>query len=94
MAKLDPRSKKIDMLITEMIATDNQKFTMVSDVSFQQLMAIVESRYNLKSKKYYCTDMDSMHSRAERQIKTLIAPEKAGGSLTFTSDCWSGDTES
>lgn len=30
----------------------------------------------------------------ERKIKTLITPENAGPHLSFTTDCWSGETES
>lgn len=62
-----PRSKVIDTLITEMIATDNQPFTVVSDVGFQWLLAVTEPRYTLKSKKYYRTDMlDSVHKKKKK----------------------------
>lgn len=53
----DLRSKKLDTLILEMIATDNQPFTFVSGIGFRRLVAAMESRYNLKTEKHYRTDI-------------------------------------
>lgn len=47
----DPRAKKMDEAIIEMIATDNQPFTVVSDVGFQQLITLAEPRYRIKDEK-------------------------------------------
>ncbi len=41
----DVRSKNLDRLITEMIATDNQPFNFVENNGFQRLMATAEPRY-------------------------------------------------
>lgn len=91
----DPRSKTIDTLITEMIATDNLLFTVVSDIGFQRLLTAKEPKYTIKSEKYYSTDMlDSLYKKVEKRIKTLIASENAGHYLSFTTDCWSGEAES
>ncbi|XP_045905159.1 zinc finger BED domain-containing protein 4-like [Micropterus dolomieu] len=91
----DQRSKKIDTQILEMIATDNQPFTVVSDVGFRRLIATLEPRYSLKTEKYYLTDvLENIMKGVERKIKTLITPENAGPHLSFTTDCWSGETES
>ena len=89
----DPRSKKLDTLVTEMIATDNQPFSFVSGIGFQRLVAAMEPRYKLKTEKHYRTDvLDGIITKVEKKIKTLIA-EDAGPFLSFTTDCWSGDTE-
>lgn len=89
----DLRSKKLDTLILEMIATDNQPFTFVSGIGFRRLVAAMESRYNLKTEKHYRTDiLDGIVAKVEKKIKALIA-EDAGPFLSFTTDCWSGDTE-
>ncbi|XP_063746153.1 zinc finger BED domain-containing protein 4-like, partial [Eleginops maclovinus] len=89
----DTRSKKIDTLITEMIATDNLPFACVSCVGFQRLVAAMEPRYKLKSEKHYRTDMlEDIVGKVERKVKALIS-EEAGPFLSFTTDCWSGDTE-
>lgn len=78
-----------------MIATDNQPFTVVSDIGFQRLLTAVEPRYTIKSEKYYRTDMlDCVYKKVEKRIKTLIASENAGHYLSFTTDCWSGEAES
>ncbi|XP_053170463.1 zinc finger BED domain-containing protein 4-like [Scomber japonicus] len=91
----DDRSKLMDKLIIEMIVTDNQPFTMVSDVGFKHLMAAAEPRYALKSEKYYRTEkLQEVYHKIVDQIKALIQPENAGYFLSFTTDCWSGVTES
>ncbi|XP_060796685.1 zinc finger BED domain-containing protein 4-like [Neoarius graeffei] len=91
----DNRSKKIDVAIMEMIATDNQPFTVVADVGFKRLVAMLEPRYSLKSEKYYRTVLfEDVHSKVEKKIKELITLDNAGPHLSFTTDCWSGETES
>uniref|UniRef100_A0A3P8RUH3 BED-type domain-containing protein n=1 Tax=Amphiprion percula TaxID=161767 RepID=A0A3P8RUH3_AMPPE len=89
------RSRLMDKLILEMIATDNQPFSMVSDVGFKRLMAAAEPRYSLKSEKYYRTEkLQEVYHKVVDKIKAMIQPENAGYSLSFTTDCWSGATES
>lgn len=89
----DPRSKKIDTILREMIATDNLPFMFVSGVGFQRLVSAMEPRYNLKTEKYYRTSMlENIVAKVEKKIKALIS-EDAGPFLSFTTDCWSGDTE-
>ncbi len=48
---------KLDTLVTEMIATDNQPFTFVSGIGLRRLVAAMEPRCNLKSEKHYHTDI-------------------------------------
>ncbi|XP_035282910.1 zinc finger BED domain-containing protein 4-like [Anguilla anguilla] len=91
----DGKSKHLDKVITEMIVSDNQPFTVVSDAGFKRLMAVAEPRYTLKSEKYYRTEMmEGIHHKVVEKIKALVQPENAGHSLSFTTDCWSGTTES
>ncbi|XP_056144388.1 zinc finger BED domain-containing protein 4-like [Lampris incognitus] len=91
----DDRSKLMDKLVLEMIVTDNQPFSVVSDVGFKRLMAAAEPRYALKSDKYYRTEkLQEVHHKIVDKIKALIQPENAGYFLSFTTDCWSGVTES
>lgn len=42
----DTRSKKVDLAIVEMIATDNHPFTVVSGVDIKRLVALLEPRYS------------------------------------------------
>ncbi|XP_049447489.1 zinc finger BED domain-containing protein 4-like [Epinephelus fuscoguttatus] len=89
------RSKKVDLAIVEMIATDNQPFTVVSGVGFKRLVALLEPRYSLKTDKYYRTDLfEDVHTKVENKIKELVTSDNAGPYLAFTTDCWSGETES
>uniref|UniRef100_UPI00358DF1F0 zinc finger BED domain-containing protein 4-like n=1 Tax=Myxine glutinosa TaxID=7769 RepID=UPI00358DF1F0 len=90
----DTRSKTFDRLILEMIATDVQPFAMVSNVGFQRLMSAVEPKYILKSENFYRTEMlNYVHQKVVEKIKGLISKENAGDSISFTTDCWSGFTE-
>ncbi len=88
----DVRSKNLDRLITEMIATDNQPFNFVENNGFQRLMATAEPRYALKSEKFYRTEVfPSIHNSIAEKVKALLKPDKAGYNLAFTTDCWSPD---
>nr|XP_055062621.1 zinc finger BED domain-containing protein 4-like [Misgurnus anguillicaudatus] len=92
----DARSQILDMMITEMIATDNQPFSMVENKGFQRLIATAEPiyLYTLKSEKFYRTEVfPSIYNRIVEKIKALLKPEEAGYYLAFTTDCWSGTTE-
>jgi hypothetical protein len=92
-ANSENRSKRMDKLVIEMIVTDNQPFTVVSDVGFKRLMAAAEPRYALKSEKYSRTEkLQEVYHKIVDKIKVLIQPENAGYSLAFTTDCWSGVT--
>lgn len=90
----DPRAKKMDEAIIEMIATDNQPFTVVSDVGFQRLITLAEPRYRIKDENFFRTEMlDKTHERVVMKVKNLVAPVNAPH-MAFTTDCWSGTTES
>jgi len=90
----DPRSIKIDAAITEMLATDNQPFSVVSDLGFKRLMSLMEPRYRIKSEKFYRTMMlDEIYSRVLTKVKSVVTKDKAPF-MAFTTDCWSGTTES
>ncbi len=69
----DVRSKNLDRLITEMIATDNQPFNFVENNGFQRLMATAEPRYALKSEKFYRTEVfPSIHNSIAEKVKALL----------------------
>uniref|UniRef100_A0AAQ5YIA3 BED-type domain-containing protein n=1 Tax=Amphiprion ocellaris TaxID=80972 RepID=A0AAQ5YIA3_AMPOC len=90
----DPKSKNFDKLITEMMATENQPFTMVADSGFRRLMEHAEPRYSLKSEKYYRTTvLEDIYEKVQH-IQDLVSSKDKEPFLSFTSDCWSGDTES
>lgn len=78
-----------------MIITDSQPFTVVSVVGLKGLMGAAAPQYSLKSEKYYHTKMlPEVHHKVVEKVKDLIQPENADHALPFTTDCWSGSTES
>lgn len=90
----DPRSVRIDAAVTEMIAVDNQPFSVVSDIGFKRLVTLMEPRYRIKDEKFYRTKMlDETYSRVLTKVKSLVKQDKAPF-MAFTTDCWSGTTES
>ena len=91
----DPRSKNIDKLILEMIATDNLPFSVVQNIGFQRLISKLEPRYGIKSEKFYRTELfPLMYEDVRNKIKELMSEDFAGSSISFTTDCWSGNTKS
>ena len=84
----------MDEAIIEMIATDNQPFTVVSGVGFQRLISLAEPLYRIKDETFFRTEMlDKTHERVVMKVKNLVAPGSAPH-MAFTTDCWSGTTES
>ena len=51
----DARSQPIHKFVMEMIALDNQPFSLVEDIGFVRLLQVLEPRYSLPSRKkrYY-----------------------------------------
>nr|XP_039247688.1 zinc finger BED domain-containing protein 4-like [Styela clava] len=90
----EDKSKVMDKLIIEMIATDNQPFTIVSDIGFQRLLNVAEPRYKLKTEKFYRTEsLPEIHQKVVAKMKLMLTHDEAGN-ISFTTDCWSGTTES
>lgn len=93
-ASNDQRSKDMDKLIMEMIATDILPYSVVEGVGFKRLMANAEKRYQLKNEKYFRTQlMSEIYSQVVEKIKQLLSEQNAGNCISFTTDCWSGSTE-
>lgn len=58
-----------------------------------RLMAVAESRYKIKSEKFYRTQgLQDVYSRVEKKIRELLSFTKSS-KLSFTTDCWSNSTE-
>lgn len=90
----DPRTKKLDKLVMEMLATDIQPYNMVEGVGFKRLVAALEPRYPMKTEKFFRTKMlDEVHGQLVGRIKELLSVENAGEDIAFKSDCWSGTIE-
>ena len=48
-----PTARKITRTVGEMIALDNQPFSIVDDLGFKNLVRVLEPRYNLPSYPYF-----------------------------------------
>ncbi len=84
----DPRTKKLDKLVMEMLATDIQPYNMVEGVGFKRLVAALEPRYPMKTEKFFRTKMlDEVHGQLVGRIKELLSVENAGEDIEFTTDC-------
>lgn len=91
-ANEDARSKKLDELIMEMIAADDQPFSIVEDVGFKRLIQHLEPRYNIKTEKFFRTQkFKEIYTQVEAAVKRLLSGDFV---IAFTTDCWSGQTES
>ena len=84
----DPRSRAVNEKIMKMMALDNQPFTMVEDDGFIELMAHLQPRYLLPSRRYFS---DTMLPRVYDELKDRVKKELSephGSYISFTSDIW------
>ncbi|XP_055022703.1 zinc finger BED domain-containing protein 4-like [Boleophthalmus pectinirostris] len=90
------KSKKIDKLIAEMCATDDQPFAVVSGRGFKRLVAALEPKYTVKSEKFYRSDLlENLYKKVQSCIRALISPKGAKEPfLSFTADSSPGGAES
>lgn len=89
----DAKSKQIDKMIMEMIAVDDQPFSIVQHLGFQRLINQIEPRYTIKTEKYFRTQkFEEIYSKVEARVRQLLHEDVH--CISFTTDCWSGLTES
>jgi len=80
------RSMKIHRLIAQMIAVDNQPFSIVNNEGFRALMRVVEPRYKLPSESYLRQVAVPEMCRA---LKTKVAAVIEGVQhISLTTDTW------
>jgi len=82
----DSRSQAITKKIVKMIAADNQPFSIVEDQGFIELMAHLEPRYLIPSRKYFTQEaLPKFYTNGRSSIAEEINEAKF---LSFTSDLW------
>lgn len=82
-----PRARKITMLIGEMIAVDNQPFSVVGDIGFGRLVNFLEPRYQIPSRKYFSeTLIPELYEKVKVKVKVLLANQQH---VSCTTDIWS-----
>ena len=81
-----PRAKEITHRLAEMIAIDLQPFSIVEDIGFCRLMANLEPRYSLPSRRYLSeVVIPEIHSNVKHRITELIQSAKY---ISLTTDIW------
>ena len=82
-----PRAKEISKRIGEMIALDNEPFTIVGHTGLIRLMKLVELHYQLPSDKYFSeTLIPEMYHKVCSKVKDGIT---SASHVSITTDVWS-----
>ena len=88
----DTKALVIHRKIGEMIAIDDQPFSIVSDTGFINLVKVLEPRYNIPSRKYFT---ETVIKKLFDDVKSIVAKEVTAIShLGLTTDIWSTDLNS
>ena len=88
----DPRALCIHKKIGEVIAVDNQPFSLVEDIGFTCLLHTLEPRYKLPTWKYFSeTVIPSMVATVHDSISTKLCDIN---NFSFTTDIWSTNVAS
>ena len=85
----DSHAKAINKKVMAMIALDNQPFTVVEDEGFVDLLAHLQPKYCLPSRRYFSETMLPL-TFDEYTAKAFVVIEPAE-SFSFTSDIWTSD---
>lgn len=82
-----PTARKITRSVAEMIALDNQSFSIVDDLGFKNLVGILEPRYNLPSRRYFAeVVIPDMYQQLKERVVGFL---KQQDFLSCTTDLWS-----
>ena len=83
----DARAQRVHRLVIEMIALDNQPFSVVEDPGFIRLVSVLEPRYVIPSRKYLVDKvLPTVHSDVTSWVKNEI---ETVSYFSFTTDAWS-----
>ena len=81
-----PPAKRVNKLIAEMIAVDNQPFMVVEDLGFLRLINGICPKYKVPSRHYFSdTVIPELVKRAEAAVGALL---NNVSDIYFTSDIW------
>ena len=81
------RAKAITYCVAEMIYTDLQPFSIVSDVGFEHLLAELELRYVLPSRRQFSeVHIPEIFTKVKQGISELLSLVSC---ITLTTDIWS-----
>ncbi|KAJ8930276.1 hypothetical protein NQ314_016943, partial [Rhamnusium bicolor] len=85
----DARSIEIHKAIAEMIALDNQPYTLVTDRGFNRLMETLQPHYKIPSRKYFTDTVipDVCNSCRAKVLENISAAEF----ISVTTNMWTSD---
>lgn len=89
-----PEAKQMHNIIMEMMALDNQPFSIVEDSGFKRLIEHLAPKYKIPSRKFFSTTMlDKLFNECRLEISNSLQNMIFA---SFTSDIWtcSGNNES
>ena len=79
-------AKRVNKLIGEMIAVDNQPFMIVEDLGFLRLINSISPKYKVPSRHYFSnTVIPELVKRAESAVRAFLDNVT---DISFTSDIW------
>ena len=82
----DPRSLNIHRVIAQMVAVDDQPFSIVSNDGFRALIGALEPRYKLPSESYLRqTAIPELYRSLKAEVATKVAKVKF---ISLTTDTW------
>ena len=83
----DAIAQQIHKFVMEMIALDNQPFSLVEDIGFVRLLQVLEHRYSFPSRKYLVKKiLPVVHDEVMSWVKSKI---EGITHFSFTTDVWS-----
>lgn len=87
----DSRAKRYHYLIGEMIAVDNEPFSLVeSHVGFRRFVNNILPQYEIPSRKYFSENViPDIYNKVVNNIKSRLAPVNH---ISFTTDMWTCQT--
>ena len=86
----DPRAMRIYQLVGEMIAIDNQPFSVVHDTGFNRLIKTLEPRYVLPSRKYFSQNIvPDIKEKINAKLAEMLVDVPY---LSLATDIWSSNS--
>lgn len=85
------KAKEYHKLIGEMIAVDNQPFSIVNDMGFKHLIAKAVPKYKMPSENYFKeTVLPNIYEQCKGTLQKII--EARSGKISFTTDIWTSNS--
>lgn len=84
------KAKAINDRLMEFIALDDQPFSVVEDPGFRKLIAHLEPRYTIPSRRFFSdVSLPALYDLVATHIHNMI--DKNGLNVSFTTDIWTSD---